>query len=134
MLEKDLWAKVRKGMGARWRSCRIENRLDEGTPDVFFTMQTPKVSGMIELKSQDSRKNGNIVIPHFTQEQRDFIRLYHTFLLLYCNKHYLLFGPTTGYLVGLGQSFDAHKEIALYSSDRPDWDDFTAVLVDQLRA
>jgi len=136
MLEKDLWVKVRKGVGPRWRAQRIENRIDEGTPDVFFSIQIPgiatRVAGMVELKSQEPRRGLRVVIPHFTQDQRDFIKLHHTFLLLYCNNHYLLFGPTTGYLVGNGQSFDAHKEVALWASDNPDWDEFTRVLSAQL--
>lgn len=136
MLESDLWKKVRIGMGNRWKAHRIENRIDEGTPDVFFTIPVhgiaTRVAGMVELKSQEPRKNSGVVIPHFTQDQRDFIRLHHTFLLLYCNKHYLLFGPTTGYLVGMGQSFDAHKECALWASDKPDWDEFTRALTGQL--
>lgn len=137
MLESLLWQKVRKGVGSRWRAQRIENRIDEGTPDVFFTIAVPgmatRVAGMVELKSYEPRKGQKVVIPHFTQDQRDFIRLHHTFLLLYCNKHYLLFGPTTGYLVGNGQSFDAHKEVALWASDCPDWDEFTQTLIGQLQ-
>ena len=137
MLEGDMWIKVRKGIGNRWRAHRIENKIDEGTPDVFFSIQMPgmatRVAGMIELKTEKSRKGQKIVIPHFTQNQRDFIKLHHTFLLLYCDFHYMLFGPTTGYLVGLGQSVQAHKDLALYCSDCPNWDEFIKILSDQLR-
>lgn len=137
MLESDLWKKLRTGMGSRWRAHRIENRIDEGTPDVFFTIAVPgtatRVAGMVELKVQEPRKGQKIVIPHFTQDQRDFIRLHHTFLMLYSNGYYMLFGPTTGHLVGRGQSFEDHKAVALWSSDRPNWDQFSQVVVDQLR-
>lgn len=136
MLEKDMWAKVRKNIGTRWRAHRIENRLDEGTPDVFFSIQAPgiatRIASMIELKSQEPRKNSTVKIPHYTQEQRDFVKLHHTFLLLYCNGHYLLFGPTTAHLVGLGQSFEAHQAVALYASDCPDWDEFISILTRQI--
>jgi hypothetical protein len=53
MLESLLWQKVRKGMGSRWRAQRIENRIDEGTPDVFLSVAVPvmatRVAGMVEL-------------------------------------------------------------------------------------
>lgn len=133
-----MWVKVRKGIGSRWRAQRIENRIDEGTPDVFFSIQKPgiatRIASMLELKSEEPRKGQKIVIPHFTDDQRDFIRLHHTFLLLYSDCHYMLFGPATGYLVGMGQSVSAHKEVALYCSDRPDWDEFIQILADQIQA
>ena len=138
MLESDLWKKLRTGMGSRWRAHRIENRIDEGTPDVFFTIAVPgtatRVAGMVELKSFELPKSRKITLRHFTQDQRDFIKLHHTLLLLYSNGHYMLFGPTTGHLVGRGQSFEDHKAVALWSSDCPNWDQFATVVTDQLRA
>lgn len=119
-------------MGSRWRAHRIENKIDQGTPDLFFTVAG--LSSMMELKVQEPNKNNCIKIPHFTQDQRDFIKLYGTYLLLYSNGHYMLFGPTTGHLVGRGQSFEDHKAVALWSSDRPNWDQFLQVVIDQLRA
>lgn len=92
MSESSMWGRVRKAL-APLDPVRIENRLEKGTPDVWY------VEGAIELKwCRKIPKRGGIVhLDHeLTQEQRVWaIRRAHaggrTWVLLKLETEYMLF-------------------------------------------
>lgn len=92
MSEASLWGRVRKALKGM-DPCRIENRCESGTPDVWY------VEGALELKwTRKAPKRGGIVrLDHeMTTEQRVWaIRRHHaggkTFVLLKLADEYLLF-------------------------------------------
>lgn len=115
MLEADLWKKLKKVMGNHWRAHRIENSIDDSTPDVMFTIKTGnrRIMGMIELKCQEPNKSDNLNAPHYTQGQRDFATLHETYLLLHSGGNFMLFDWTRSNEILRGQSLDWHKENSL---------------------
>jgi len=48
--EQALWDRLCKVMGTRWRADRVENKLLQGMPDVYFGV-SPQLHGWIELKA-----------------------------------------------------------------------------------
>ena len=131
MLEKDLWIKTRKGVGAKWRASRLEDKLSAGIPDVFFTLPSDdiRIAGMIELKCQEQGARGGIFAAHYTQDQRDFALLHESVLLwLHSSGWYMLFPSDVADDILRGQSLDWHKEKALYSSQSPDWTVFIGIV------
>lgn len=68
--ESVMWSKIR-GMLSRLDPVRIENKIGSGTPDVN------SVAGWIELKclpAWPKREDTVVRLPHFTQEQRTWLR------------------------------------------------------------
>lgn len=101
--ESTFWAYLRKGMGARWKAERVENRLAAGFPDVFFTING--VHGLVELKYLPKKKK-TITIPHFTDEQRAFSYRHKTPILVQIEDEYLLFGHDQSLTLGTGETLD----------------------------
>lgn len=135
MLETELWKKVRAGLGDKWRGHRIENRINAGTPDVFFTLILDGVrsAGMLELKCQEPGKRGGINAKHYTQEQRDFATLHDAVLLmLYSNGWYVLFDSVLCDEILRGQSFNWHIENSIYASLSPDWSEVALIIKSSL--
>ena len=76
MNESTLWDLLKKGMTGRWDACRIESAVTTGFPDVDFGMING-TQGKIELKNLASfpkRPETTVKIPHFTKEQKLWIR------------------------------------------------------------
>lgn len=120
MLEADLWKKLKKEMGNRWRAHRIENSIDANTPDVLFSIDRngQRKMGMIELKCQEPNKSGNLNAPHYTQGQRDFATLYEsTFLLLHSDGVIYLFNWSTSQEILRGRSLGWHRKNALFAEN-----------------
>lgn len=131
MLEEDLWKKVRKGIGAKWRPQRIEDSNCSDIPDVYFTIPhgSHRTGGWIELKCQEPNRRGGINARHYTQGQRDFAALHQTvFLLLYSGGWFMLFDHAKSDEILRGQTMDWHLQTAIWSSKRPDWAEFTGLL------
>lgn len=103
--ESTFWAYLRKGMGARWKAERVENRLAAGFPDVFFTIDG--VHGLVELKYLPKKKK-TITISHFTDEQRAFSYRHKTPILIQIENEYLFMGSEHALLVGRGQPLSDH--------------------------
>lgn len=111
MNESGLWRYLQRGMGARWKAERVENRLAAGFPDVFFTIDG--THGLVELKYLPKKKK-TITIRHFTDEQRTFSYRHGTPILVQIEDEYLLFCSSACLDLGKGQSFDWHLEEAAY--------------------
>lgn len=75
--EAALWKLMRsRGLPGHWT--RVENRVEQGTPDVAFCFSG--LSGWIELKVVDRWPSGRDVpvrVPHFTKQQRFWHRRHH---------------------------------------------------------
>jgi hypothetical protein len=136
MLETDLWTKLRKAMGAKWRGQRIEDSISSDIPDVFFTLRCSdrRVAGMMELKCQEPNKKLGINAKHYTQGQRDFAILHDNavFLFLYSGGWYMMFGSDQANLILRGQSLDWHREVSLWSSQTLIGTNIASILCDQL--
>ena len=100
MDESGFWRYLQKGMGARWKAERVENRLAAGFPDVFFTIGP--VHGLVELKYLP-KKRKTITIGHFTDEQRAFSFRHKTPILIQIEDEYLLFGHDHSLTLGRGE-------------------------------
>lgn len=111
MDESKFWAYLRRGMGARWKAERIENRLAAGFPDVFFTIDG--THGLVELKYL-AKKKKTITIRHFTDEQRAFSYRHKTPILVQIEDEYLLFGHEQSLSLGQGESLDEFLQKASY--------------------
>lgn len=104
MNESSMWRSVRPVLvDANLDPHRIENAALCGTPDVNY------LHGWVELKFKKEwpkRKTTPVRIPHFTQQQRNFLMKRHNlggkaFLLLRVEDEWLLFdGLTAAYAVG----------------------------------
>ena len=105
MNEAGFWKYLQKGMGARWKAERVENRLAAGFPDVFFTIDG--VHGLVELKYLPKKKK-TITIRHFTDEQRAFSYRHGTPILVQIEDEYLLFGHEHALDLGKGQPLSEH--------------------------
>mgnify|MGYP006283676267 CR=1 FL=1 len=72
--EQALWDKIREAMGSGWRADRVENKILQGMPDVYFGI-SPQLVGWLELKviplmpEKDSTK---LRIPHYTAFQANW--------------------------------------------------------------
>ena len=100
MNEAGFWKYLQKGMGARWKAERVENRLAAGFPDVFFTIGS--VHGLVELKYLPKKKK-TITMGHFTDEQRAFSFRHKTPILVQIEDEYLLFGHECCLTLGTGE-------------------------------
>lgn len=117
MLESNLWQNLKKSMGDKWRTHRIENSVNASTPDILFTIMTKnrRSMGMIELKCQTPNSSNGICASHYTQGQRDFAILHRsTYLFLHSKNTYFLFDWTCADEILRGQSFDWHKNKSLW--------------------
>lgn len=104
MKESRMWRSFRPVMvEANLDPVRIENASLCGTPDVNY------LHGWIELKHRKEwpkRESTLVSIPHFTQQQKNFLMKRHNlggkaFLLLRVEDEWLLFdGLTASYAVG----------------------------------
>lgn len=100
MSEADFWKTVRTGMTGRWECERVENRLNEGTPDV--TWATGGRTGWAELKwaiDWPATPEGPLKFRSLTEEQRNWIRRFGqagraTYLLCGVGKELFLFDHT----------------------------------------
>ena len=101
MDESGFWRYLQKGMGARWKAERVENRLAAGFPDIFFTIGS--IHGLVELKYLP-KKRKTITIGHFTDEQRAFSFRHKTPILIQIEDEYLLFGHDHSLTLGRGES------------------------------
>ena len=110
MDESGFWKYLQKGMGARWKAERVENRLAAGFPDVFFTID--KIHGLVELKYLP-KKRKTITISHFTNEQRAFSFRHKTPILIQIEDEYFLFGHDHSLNLGKGQSLECHRSWAV---------------------
>lgn len=72
--EQGLWDKIRNSMGAGWRADRVENKILQGMPDVYFAI-SPQLTGWLELKVlpvMPTRAETPIRIPHYTSYQANW--------------------------------------------------------------
>lgn len=117
MLESVFWKKLDKAAGKRWNSHRIENKINNNTPDVFVSIPSYNnimISCMLELKCQEISAKGTINAKHYTQGQRDFALIHrNVWLLLQSSNAYYLFDYTVANIILRGQSLDWHKSIAI---------------------
>lgn len=86
-----MWKRVRKALKGL-DPVRVENRVEAGTPDVWYT------EGALELKwvRQPPKKGGVVIIDHYTTQQQCWaIRRHHAggkvFVLLKISDEWLLF-------------------------------------------
>lgn len=103
MDESGFWKYLQKGMGARWKAERVENRLAAGFPDVFFTING--THGLVELKYLP-KKRKTVTISHFTDEQRAFSFRHSTPILIQIQDEYYLFGSEHSLHLGTGEVWD----------------------------
>ena len=59
-------------MSPYWAAQRHEDKHTKGIPDVSYSMNG--VNGWIELKTVEVGKAGKVSIPHFTTEQRQWLK------------------------------------------------------------
>ncbi len=59
-------------MSPYWAAQRHEDKHTKGIPDVSYSMNG--VNGWIELKTVEINKLGKVNIPHFTAEQRQWLK------------------------------------------------------------
>jgi len=127
MNESGLWRYLQRGMGARWKAERVENRLAAGFPDVFFTIDG--THGLVELKYLPKKKK-TITIRHFTDEQRAFSYRHRTPILVQIEDEYLLFGPEHTLELGKGQPLSEHISWAAARwTSSIDFDDLKSALL-----
>lgn len=72
--EQKLWDQLRNVMVGRWRANRIESRLEQGVPDVYFGISRD-LHGWIELKvlpEYPKKPTTLIEIPHYTSWQANW--------------------------------------------------------------
>lgn len=75
--ESSLWKTVQKNMKGFWEADRVENPVNPGMPDVYFTLKSSGVMGWIELKHAHAwpRKACTpLRIDHFTRVQRNWFK------------------------------------------------------------
>ena len=111
MDESKFWRYLQRGMGARWKAERVENRLAAGFPDVFFTIDG--THGLVELKYLPKKKK-TITIRHFTDEQRAFSFRHGTPILVQLEDHYFLFVAKESLHLGTGEPLDEFLQKASY--------------------
>jgi hypothetical protein len=124
--EASLWDLFRTNIGPFADLERVENRVNEGTPDVNYCMNGGAGEGWIELKDIEdwpARDATPVRIEHVTQVQRDWWQRRalaggHIYVLLrvYARRTYLLYsGPGAAAVLGLGTRA-AHIERAIFTS------------------
>lgn len=72
--EQALWDKIRTAMDGGWRADRVENKILQGMPDVYFAI-SPQLTGWLELKVLPlfpARPETKIRIPHYTAYQANW--------------------------------------------------------------
>ncbi len=72
--EQALWDKIRNAMGAGWRADRVENKILQGMPDVYFGI-SPQLVGWLELKVvplMPTKEQTKVRIPHYTAFQANW--------------------------------------------------------------
>jgi hypothetical protein len=72
--EQALWDKLSGIMTGRWRADRVENKILQGMPDVYFGV-SPQLHGWIELKVlPDFPKSAKttVKVPHYTAWQANW--------------------------------------------------------------
>lgn len=72
--EQALWDKIRDAMSGGWRADRVENKILQGMPDVYFGV-SPQLAGWLELKvlpMMPSKDNTKVRIPHYTAFQANW--------------------------------------------------------------
>ena len=119
MLEKDFWTKVRKAIGGKWKSERVENKLSADFPDVVYSIYVCGVvrNGLLELKCGKPNKNGTLTIGHYTEGQRDFAKNHGAYLLVYVEDvGVMLFGNNFAKELFKGQTILWHIERSVYFS------------------
>lgn len=65
--EGKCWEKLDAMMSGFWEADRIENRLNPGFPDVFYSLRGR--AGVIELKLLETRKAGRFAVSKFKPSQ-----------------------------------------------------------------
>lgn len=119
MLEDDFWTKIRKAIGKKWRSERVENRLSADFPDVVFSIPVCGIirNGLLELKCGKLSKKSTISISHYTEGQRDFAVNHGAYLLVYVESvGVMLFGSDFAKELFRGQTALWHIERSIYFS------------------
>ena len=126
--EKRMWIAMRKAMKGRWNYERIESMVSAGIPDIVY--QRTAGTGWIELKASEviSRAGRVQPLPHFTIEQRRFLRNWdHTFLFWRIENHWFLFEKSFD-LIGHVE-FSALRDIAKWHWEgKPNYDVLLRVL------
>lgn len=72
--EQALWDKLSGIMAGRWRADRVENKLLQGMPDVYFGV-SPQLHGWIELKvlpEFPKAAKTTVKVPHYTAWQANW--------------------------------------------------------------
>ena len=72
--EQVLWDKISAAMSGGWRADRVENKILQGMPDVYFAI-SPQLTGWLELKVLPlfpSRPETKIRVPHYTSFQANW--------------------------------------------------------------
>jgi hypothetical protein len=70
--EAAFWSYLSDVMSPYWAAQRHEDRYTKGIPDVSYSMS--RVNGWIELKSITVDLKSIIKIPHFTNDQRQWLK------------------------------------------------------------
>lgn len=72
--EQALWDKIRDEMAGHWRADRVENKILQGMPDVYFSVSSG-LTGWMELKVINQFPKGDhhvVRIPHYTPFQANW--------------------------------------------------------------
>jgi hypothetical protein len=124
--EASLWDLFRANIGPFADLERVENRVNEGTPDVNYCINGGGGEGWIELKDIENwpaRDATPVRIEHVTQVQREWwtrrtLAGGNVFVLLrvHAVRQYLLYsGPGAAAVLGIGTR-SAHVERAIFTS------------------
>lgn len=100
--ERGLWHTLRREMSCFGELRRIENRVDLGTPDVVYCLQS--YCGFLELKELDVWPKRWLTIDCLTKEQVLWLRAWEraggtAHLLVQVERSYLLFDPDAANLI-----------------------------------
>lgn len=136
MAEKSLWTSLRKNMRGHW--VRIENSCAKGTPDVngCFTHNGQRVEVWIELKALEDwpvRATTCIRLPHYTQEQRDWLLARaqaggRAFLFVRVAREYFLFTAARAQVVEQLTRAQWYQAAYAQYNHRVQWDHFRSKL------
>jgi len=99
MNESGFWRYLYNRMKPVWIAERIENLVDEGTPDVYFTTTVNGSMGWIELKYAHrwpKRPTTPLRLDHFTPAQKGWLKRHgmagaNVFVLLQVDREYFIF-------------------------------------------